>query len=172
MLRRGLCQSLGLVALAMAVSRADAQSSRDTTSLPCRTLNSEARCAPQSVSIVQLIATPERFDGKRVKFIGFVHMELESSEVYLHREDSEHRLVSNGVYVDLREEWAKHHTALNDRYVLLEGTFRAQGGGKVSGALVDVTGADVWPWNDSAASRARGFKVLKAAPKVAPTAKP
>ena len=53
--------------------------------------------------MIQLIANPERVDGKRVKVIGFVHFELESrSAVYLHRADFVHGLAFNRLGADLR----------------------------------------------------------------------
>ena len=110
--------------------------------------------------MIQLIANPERFDGKRVRVIGFVHFELESSSaVYLHREDFEHNLLFNRLGADLRAEIAKGHAALNDHYVLLEGTFRAGEFGFASGALVDITTTDVW--NSKRGGAPTGFKVLK-----------
>lgn len=129
----------------------------------------QTSCSPLSVSMIQLLANPERFDGKRVKVIGFVHFEVESiSAVYLHREDFEHTLLFNRLGADLRAEIAKGHAAINDHYVLLEGTFRADGGGLSSGALVDITSADVWGAGRRGAPT--GFKLLKRkAPVVRPS---
>lgn len=142
-----------------------AQTTRDTLAADsCAAPGREKACGPLSVSMVQLIAMPERFDGKRVKVIGFVHFEFESSAVYLHREDFERSLIANCVWVDLRGEVAKGHAAINNHYVLLEGTFRARQGGIVSGELVDIFSADIWPSRSDTQRPPRGFKVLKATP--------
>jgi hypothetical protein len=45
------------------------------------------------VSMVQLLATPERFHGKRVRFTGFVHLAFEGNGIYLHKEDFDHGIV-------------------------------------------------------------------------------
>jgi hypothetical protein len=39
------------------------------------------------VSVVQLIANPQLFDGKKVRFVGFLRREFEGDAFYLHRVD-------------------------------------------------------------------------------------
>ena len=156
-----------ILALVTRTSVATAQTMPDTTATN-RCVTPNTTCAPQSVSMIQLIANPERFDGKRVKLIGFVHFEFEESAVYLHREDFEHGLVFNRLGADLRAEVGKGHGAINDHYVLLEGTFRADGGGMSSGALVDITSADISGSRDvKHRGGPTGFKVLKGKPTAA-----
>ena len=59
---------------------------------------------PQDVSIVQLLATPEKFDGKLVRVIGFLCLAFEGDAVYLHREDFDHSLTQNALWVDVPEK--------------------------------------------------------------------
>ena len=54
---------------------------------------------PLSLSLLQLIATPDAFEGKYVRVHGFVRIEHEGTAVYLHREDSEHMLTKNGLWL-------------------------------------------------------------------------
>src|SRR4051794_20900429 len=54
---------------------------------------------PLSVSLLQLIATPDAFDGKYVRVHGFVRIEHEGTAIYLHREDAELMLTKNGLWL-------------------------------------------------------------------------
>jgi len=42
---------------------------------------------PTDVSVVQLIANPQQYDGKQVRLIAFLNLEFEGNALYLHRED-------------------------------------------------------------------------------------
>lgn len=53
----------------------------------------------QDVSLIQLIAQPEKFEGKRVRFIGFLRIEFEGNAIYLHREDFDHGITKNGLWL-------------------------------------------------------------------------
>ena len=57
--------------------------------------------AVQDVSLIQLIAQPEKFEGTRVRLIGFLRIEFEGNAIYLHREDFDHGIAKNGLWVDL-----------------------------------------------------------------------
>lgn len=46
----------------------------------------------QDVSVIQLISTPELFNGKDVRVIGFLHLEFEGDAVYVHRDDFDHAI--------------------------------------------------------------------------------
>jgi hypothetical protein len=41
------------------------------------------------ISIVQLLANPEKYDRKRVRIIGYVHFDSGASGIYQHDEDQE-----------------------------------------------------------------------------------
>ena len=88
------------------------------------------------VSLVQLIATPERFDGKRVLIKAFVSLEFEGTAAYLHSDDFTHGLTANAIWLDV------HPSRGKPRYMVLEGTFCATCGGHLgmfTGALTNVT---------------------------------
>jgi hypothetical protein len=100
--------------------------------------------APQNVSIVQLLATPEKFNGKFVRVIGFLCLEFEGDAVYLHREDFVHGLTQNALWVDVPE---KRDEALSQHYVLLEGTFDATSHGHMDlfgRAIKNITRMTLW----------------------------
>lgn len=171
--RRCLGVAIALGASAFVFVEAGAQSAHAEVSHgPCDASHRTTECTPRPASLVQLIATPGRFDGKIVKVIGFVHYGFEDSALYLHREDFESNLISNSIGIDLRAEVAKGHTMINDHYVLLEGTFHARDGGITSGELTDITDATLWPSRATMRRGPRGFQVLKARPPVPPATKP
>jgi|SRR5690348_9531462 len=86
----------------------------------------ENRPNPRVVSIVQLIATPERFDGKSVSVVGFLSLEYpEGYLLYLHKQDYDEGLLENSLWIDATEAMAKNRTELHLKYVKIVGTFRA-----------------------------------------------
>ena len=48
------------------------------------------------VSMVQLIANPATYDGRLVRFHGYVNLQFEGNAVYLHRDDYEQANFENG----------------------------------------------------------------------------
>jgi len=78
----------------------------DATSPPKRPPNcidwSDGTCRAYWVSMIQLIGSPERYDGKRVMTEGFIHIDehqREGKNLYVHREDYLHNLYKNGLWV-------------------------------------------------------------------------
>ena len=57
--------------------------------------------AAEDVSLIQLIANPQAYDGKAIRIIGFVHLEFEAQVIYLHEEDFHHGLNRDGLWIDL-----------------------------------------------------------------------
>ena len=56
----------------------------------------------ESVSLIQLIATPERYEGRLIQVVGFIRLQFEGNAIYLHREDYESGLTENGLWLDTR----------------------------------------------------------------------
>lgn len=76
------------------------------------------------VSLIQLLARPEDFDGRYVRVLGFLHMEFERDAIFVHREDCERWLEANSVSIGVsRKEIGREMHDLSERYVLLEGKF-------------------------------------------------
>jgi hypothetical protein len=99
------------------------------------------------VSMVQLIASPEKFDGKVVQVVGFLRLEHEGDVLYLHEDDYRHRIRKNGLWVARNKIIADNINRLNMNYVLLVGTFNAGNKGHMSlnsGAITDIVNAEVW----------------------------
>ncbi len=109
---------------------------------------------PINVTLVQLIANPEKFDGKLIRVIGFLEIEFEGNVLYLHREDYEYAIPGDGIWVDVTPEMTKNSKSLSKNYVLLEGVFSARERGHLdmwSGSLKNIRRAELWRAGDHAA---------------------
>ncbi len=84
-----------------------------------------AQTAPLPVSIIQLIATPEKFDGKQVSVIGFLRLEHEAYLIYLSKQDYDNVVLTNALWVDANEDMGRNREKLELKYVRMVGTFRA-----------------------------------------------
>ncbi len=95
----------------------------------------------QNVSIIQLIATPERFHNKFVLVIGFVNLKFEGDAVYLSEEHYKHGLTKDAVWLNLTEEIGKNKEQYNGKYCLIMGKFNAKRNGHMgafSGEIGDI----------------------------------
>lgn len=95
------------------------------------------------VSMIELIANPDKFDNKTVMVSGFMHLEFESNVLYLHPEDYRMSMLKNGIWLRLNDylETNIKLDDFNDQYVCLSGIFNAkQGGhgGRYSGSIEEV----------------------------------
>jgi hypothetical protein len=102
---------------------------------------------PTNVTLVQLIASPEKFDGKLIRVVGFLRLEFEGNVLYLHRQDYENAILGNGIWVDTTPAITKQSAALNMHYVLFEGIFSSIDRGHMgmwSGAIRQIRRAELW----------------------------
>jgi hypothetical protein len=102
---------------------------------------------PKDVSMIQLIADPQRFDGQAIRIIGFLRLEYEGNAVYLHREDFEKSILQNGIWIDLTDSQLRSSSKLNNGYVLVEGTFSSSEKGHLGlwpGSLRQVSRLSNW----------------------------
>jgi len=101
---------------------------------------------PIVVSIIQLIATPKSFDGKRVIVVGVPRIQFEGNCLFLHKEDYEASLAPNALWLSVPRDKYAAWKALEGRYVTVHGTFNAEHKGHLGvygGALQDITQFDV-----------------------------
>lgn len=117
----------------MAVSAAEGQSHRF-----------EKHVDEQSISLIQLIANPEAFDGKRVVVGGFLVLRDEY-EHSLFVDESAHQagLTANSVAADFDESSAEIQARvrqLNRRYVVVTGRFKAGATAFSGGKLEEIYG--------------------------------
>ena len=107
---------------------------------------------PTNVTLVQLIANPEKFDGKLIRVIGFLRLEFEGNVLYLHREDYENSILGNGIWIDVTPQIEKETKTINMHYVIMEGIFSAKEHGHMgmwSGVLKYIRRAQLWRANRS-----------------------
>ena len=116
-------------------------------------------CILWSPSLVELIARPELFDGRRVRVIGFANFEFEGNGLYLSREDWRQNIFRNGIWIDPPKGYergsAPSPNRLNREYVIVEATFHGGRGGHFgmwSGTLDSVTRLDRWGYDSAGLS--------------------
>ena len=90
------------------------------------------------VSIINLIANPEKYQGKRVTVIGYMSAEFEGTAIYLSREDFDHKISKNAIFLNIGK--AYEYKLYHKEYVSLDGIFTKGGGhfGVYSGMLNNV----------------------------------
>ena len=99
------------------------------------------------VSMIQLIATPERFDGKAIRLIAYLNLEFEGDALYLHREDFDKGNSKNAVSLLLNDQQTRSAQKLSRGYVLVEGVFSSNDRGHFgmfSGSVQRVTRIQSW----------------------------
>ncbi|MFL5386343.1 MAG: hypothetical protein ACJ8GN_27815 [Longimicrobiaceae bacterium] len=116
---------------------------------PARCAEADARgsCTLHDVSIIQLIARPEQFDGRKVRVIGYLWLEFEGNAIYLSEGDQKHGLTKNGLWVDFARGTLETGREYSGHYVLVEGIFRAGRHGHMSlwsGTIEGITRATLW----------------------------
>jgi hypothetical protein len=85
-----------------------------------------------NLSMVNLIATPERFDGEMVQVRGYIHMEAGYDGIYMHEDDYKNKITANALWVEFDEEFSESRNRLdhNDKYVIIIGEFKQSDKGK------------------------------------------
>ena len=103
---------------------------------------------PAMISMVQLLADPQKFHGKRVQVIGFVHFEFEGNAIYLSKEDFDYGITKNGLWLSVTgSKQTGELRELNDNYAAVEGTFNAEMTGHMglwSGSIENITMLRRW----------------------------
>jgi len=145
MMRKNLCLLLFLCA---AVFASCAHSERNLNSSDEIELN-RANHSALGVSIIQLIAHPAEYHGKKVRVIGVGNLEFEGNGVYNSREDWKYAVYKNGLWIELGDQATPYlfAKAYNGKYVIIEGTFDQNSTGHLdmwSGAIIDITRYELW----------------------------
>jgi hypothetical protein len=99
---------------------------------------------PTSVSVVQLIATPERFYGKMVAVVGYLGLEMENNRLYLSEEDYRRNIAGNGVWIDVTKQVDIDREKLDMHYVQIAGVFKKRGPAG-DGEISEVRVCQPWP---------------------------
>ncbi len=119
-----------------------------TTLSQQRTHKSSSTYEPINVGMVSLLASPERYDGQRIRTAGFLCLEFEGNAIYLHEEDYRFELTKNAFSLDLTKEQEVQFKPLSLKYVLIEGTVEASKAsaekGIYSGHIGNITRLQSW----------------------------
>jgi len=118
--------------------------------------NQDNGSMPIGVSIINLIANPERYHNKKIRFIGFASVEFENFSIYLSKESYDNRMSLNAIWLDLESKnstvdsiMKKIHglIKLDKHYVIVEGVFDKNDKGHMSmnsGSINGITRLDKW----------------------------
>ncbi|RTY85534.1 hypothetical protein [Flavobacterium sp. GT3R68] len=93
----------------------------------------------QTVSIIQLISNPEKYDGKIISVAGFLNLGFEETALYLSQNDEEHKLKKNSIWIDKDSD---RSSIYHKEYVIITGTFDMKNNGhfgSFSGTLKKIT---------------------------------
>ena len=101
----------------------------------------------RDVSMIQLIANPQQYDGTPIRLIGFLNLEFEGNALYLHREDFEYSMPTNAIWISLTDQQLISSSKLSGGYVVIEGIFSAERRGHFgmfSGSIEKITRLNTW----------------------------
>lgn len=103
------------------------------------------------ISMISLIANPEKYHGKILRVFGYLNLEFEGNAIYLHKEDCEVMNPSNGLWVDTENNSRifnkKTYDKYDHKYVFIQGTFDMNIKGHFgmwSGSIRNITSVDVY----------------------------
>ena len=101
-------------------------------------------CERYHLSLIELIAQPEKYDGKRVQVEGFAELRFEANALYVSRDAWENHLAKSAVWLEEPTNQTPGATKFrwNRRYVTVAGTFSATDTGHMgaySGALRSIS---------------------------------
>lgn len=101
------------------------------------------------ISLIHLIQHPDFYDQKHVRVIGFASFGFESTAIYVSKEDYDHAITKNAIWLDvqLTDFLMKYH----QKYVLVEGVFDKNRLGHLkmySGTLTYVNRLELWQADD------------------------
>lgn len=104
-----------------------------------------------NTSLINLISTPQKFNGKSVRLIGVCELEFEGCGLYFSKDDYDYGISKNAVWIDIDEEsFSENYDSLknmNGKYVIIEGVFESDDNGHLdmySGSIGNITRFDLW----------------------------
>lgn len=95
---------------------------------------SEAPRARIFVSLLQLIANPERYDGQDVGVMGYCWFETDGNALYLHEEDERYQFTKNAVWLNFESAPINAGTC-RGQHVFIRGKFSSSDGDFYSGGI-------------------------------------
>ena len=90
---------------------------------------SAAEPAPETVSMIDLIANGEKYDGKLIQVGGFISLTWEDDALYFSKQDYAVQLTKNAIWLDIDESTEAKLKKYDQHYGYIVGTFSAKGCG-------------------------------------------
>jgi len=91
-------------------------------------VKAQQKDGPISISIISLLANPEKYNGQTIRIVGYVSIEAEGTAIFLHREDKVHSIFKNAIALHLNSRDLDKSKKLNANYVMIEGVFDSNTG--------------------------------------------
>src|SRR5215469_6602996 len=109
-------------------------------------ISQSQNAAPRAVSLLELVANPNKFEGQLISATGFLGLDAPDGDMlYLHKEDYDHGILLNAVGVQLSKELWSQRENLNENYVTVVGVFRSgEKSGNRYNEILDVRKCSVW----------------------------
>ena len=91
----------------------------------------------ESISVINLIANPEKYYDKRVSIRGYFINDFEGTAIYLNREDYEYKIYQNSIFLILNNS---DFRLFHKEYITIDGIFIKGNGhmGLFGGMLKDI----------------------------------
>ena len=100
-------------------------------------------------SLVALLANPQHYHGRKIRVEGFMHVEFEGNAIYLSKDDADHLITSNGLWVSFDKNAIPYEGVVGPKefhrkWVLIEGVFKynPQGSGHFGGWSGEIKSID------------------------------
>lgn len=105
----------------------------------------------KDVTMIQLITTPEKYDGELVRVKGVSSFGFEESAIYLNKEDFKY-YIHNSIWIELGERAISYEEAFqyNGEYVIIEGIFDKDDCGHLGmhqGSIKNINRLELWDVN-------------------------
>lgn len=101
------------------------------------------------VSTASLVANPGQYEGKKIRTIGYLHLQTAGASLYLHKQDYDQKRENNALWIALTTPAAMDSLRnFADHSVIVEGVFDSQDRGESSvnsGSIKDITRVEFWP---------------------------
>lgn len=99
----------------------------------------------EDISLINLIAFPEKFNKKLIRVIGICEIEFEGNGLYFSESDYDQTITKNAVWLDIDEKLPsmtyEDLKKMNGKYVIIEGVFDAKDKGHFdmySGSIKEI----------------------------------
>lgn len=102
---------------------------------------------PINVGMLALLSTPQKYNGKIIRTIGYLYLRSDGDAVFFHQEDLEIPILKDSFALELTPEQKQQFKELNLTYVMVQGVMRSAGpdGHELnSGTITHVTMVHGW----------------------------